>query len=397
SPDNFGDKHVAAAGAASFSSLSPDKFTVNSADGVITTNAEGSGDLKVTVDGKEKVFTVTVTEALKGVSLKIDKNEKGSMTNAVNNPAKVKVNVVDQNGKDYNSDASCNVLTYELISGNADMITSTTGTGIVSKFTVTAGTEVSIVGAKAGTAVYKVSSNKSEIPYTTVSVVIAAANDKVDHYAFTGIKAEMNKNDAYDGDANTTSNTAVVKFVAVNADGFEVDAAQVPAGTITGTAISVTKPDGSQAVVKTLTDSDVTLVVDVNAGEFTSEGTYTLVATKGGATLATATFTVKDTGVKPSVTLKKTSETIGSLSEIIALQALFEIGDSYVLTGVKFTSQNTSLIANASTGTTSITGIKSTSGDTSVELYNFTAVVSKSGRTYEVNVGTFTVTGVKTV
>lgn len=203
-----------------------------------------------------------------------------------------------------------------------------------------------------------------------VSITVYANDTTIVKYGLTGIK-DLNIEDYYDGDANTNDYTTDISVKALNKDGFVVSD-----DAVSGAAITITKPD------KTTVTTGTSFTFNAQS-EFNAVGTYTIVATQNNTTIATATITVKDTGVKPAVTIKKNSidyaEITGYSHNILDN---FSTENGGTVTGVKFVSGNIGAIASATTATTSITR----SGSDSVTLYNVVVVVrnTTSGRTFEV-------------
>lgn len=367
--DNFGNKAIAS-DASDIVSLDPNVLVVNKANGVITTVSEGTAQIKVTKDGKEAYFTITVTAALKATSLKTDDTRvlKASLTNPSVNKATVKVNVLDQNGNKFNTGLN---VTYKLLSGTNVTVDGSTFAVNATK-TVAAGAGIVVNATTAGTAIFQVSSEG--VSSIIVNVTIYAADPVVTGYSLTGVKATMDINDKYDADANTTSDNTSVSVKAINKDGFVVDGTDAA---VSGAAITVKKGNEVKA---TTTGAALT----INA-ETLGEGDYTILATKGGATIATATFTVKDTGVKPSVTFKADSFANGT-----ALTNMFDVSDGFTVSGLYFTSTNEDVIASVPTTGTAVSSVSLKTGTAAGQIANVVAVVSKtiSGqtRTYKINV-----------
>ena len=122
----------------------------------------------------------------------------------------------------------------------------------------------------------------------------------------------MNINDKYDATIanDDKTNTATVSLKAVNKDGFVVadgSGTSSVGDATSGAVITLKKGNETKA-----TGTSITIDAEV-----LGEGEYTLIATKGGSTYSTATFTVKDTGVKPAVTFKadtfKATDTLASM------------------------------------------------------------------------------------
>lgn len=371
--DNFGEKQVTA-GAADIVSLDPNVLVVNKATGKITTVAEGTAQIKVTINGKEAYFTITVTAKLKATSLKLDDASvlKASLTNASANNASVIVNVLNQNGNKFNTGLN---VTFKLLSGtgvtaNGTALTANTATDSI---TVAAGTAVAVNASTAGTAVFQVSSNG--VSAIIANVTIYAADPVVTGYSIAGVKASMNINDKYDNDVNTTSNTTTVSVQAVNKDGFIVGGASNNA--VSGAAITVKK--GNETIATT---TGASLVID--AEQLRGEGDYTIIATKGGSTIATANFSVKDTGVKPVITFKADSFAQGT-----TLANMFDVPTDWRVTGVYFASTNETILtssidANNNNGVTSFT-LSGTTGNG--QIANVVAVVTgPQSRTYKIAV-----------
>lgn len=371
--DNFGEKQVTA-GAADIVSLDPNVLVVNKADGKITTVAEGTAQIKVTIDGKEAYFTITVTAKLKANSLRLDDASvlKASLTNASANNASVIVNVLDQNGNKFNTGLT---VTYKLLSGTGVIAnnTSLTANTATDSITVAAGQAVAVNASTAGTAVFQVSSNG--VSAIIANVTIYAADPVVTGYSIAGVKASMNINDKYDNDANTTSNTTTVSVQAVNKDGFIVGGASNNA--VSGAAITVKK--GNDTVATTTGAS-----LNIDAEQLRGEGDYTIIATKGGSTIATANFKVTDTGVKPVITFKT-----DSFNQNTTLANMFDVPTGWNVTGVYFASTNETILrssidANNNSGVSSFTLSGSTGNG---QIANVVAVVTgPQSRTYKIAV-----------
>ena len=168
---------------------------------------------------------------------------KASMTNRTSNQASVKVNVLDQNGKNFNTDSASNVLTFTLTSG-AGVLEEATTVGSPATGTYTAGAPATITAAKAGTATFKVTSNKAGLNYVMVSITVYDVDNTVVKYGLTGIK-DLNVEAKYDSElAKTESYKTTVDVKALNKDGFVVAADEV-----SGAAITVTKPDKTQVTL----------------------------------------------------------------------------------------------------------------------------------------------------
>ena len=293
---------------------------------------------------------------------------KASMTNRTSNQASVKVNVLDQNGKNFNTDSASNVLTFTLTSG-AGVLEEATTVGSPATGTYTAGAPATITAAKAGTATFKVTSNKAGLNYVMVSITVYAVDNTVVKYGLTGIK-DLNIEAKYDSElAKTESYKTTVDVKALNKDGFVVEAEEV-----SGAAITVTKPDKTTANLTSGAEN-----FDAST-TFNTVGAYSIVATKNGTTIATATINVKDTGVKPAVTIKKNSVSISDVRTDFTTNFTTETG--WTIDGIKFISGNNDAISTSNSGTGTTTLSKSGTGN--VTLYNVVVVVSKGGRTFDV-------------
>ena len=368
--DNFGTKALAPA-SSDIVSLDPNVLIVNKADGTIKTVSEGTAQIKVTKDGKEAYFTITVTAALKATSLKTDESSvlKASLTNPSVNKATVKVNVLDQNGNKFNTGKN---VTYKLLSGN-NVTVDDSAFAVNATKTVAAGTGIAVNASTAGTAIFQVSAEG--VTSIIVNVTIYAADPVVTGYNLAGVKATMDINDKYDNDANTTSNTTSVSVQAVNKDGFIVGGDSNNA--VSGAAITLKKGNDVKG-----TTTGSALSIDAEA---LGEGDYTIIATKGGSTIATANFTVKDTGVKPAVTFKADSFVAGT-----ALANMFDVADGYTVTGLYFTSTNENVITSVPTSGSAATSVTFAGGTGNGQIANVVAVVSKTiggqTRTYKISV-----------
>ena len=370
--NQYGDKVVATNGTdVSYESLDPSILIVDTKTGALTPIAEGAAQIKVTSGTASQLFTITVVAPATASKMALDASSvlKASMTNSSVNTASVKINVLDQNGKNFNDDTDSNVLTFTLTSGAGVLSEASTVGATVSG---TAGVAKTFTAAKAGTATFKVTSNKTGLNYVMVSITVYGTDNTVVKYGLTGIK-DLNIQDCYDGDSNTNDYKTTVEVKALNKDGFVVAASEV-----SGAAITVTKPDKTQVPLASSADN-----FDATASAFSAVGAYSIVATKNGTTIATATINVKDTGVKPAVTIKKNSidytEIAASANNILDN---FTTETGWTVTGVKFVSGNSAAIASAPTAATSITK----TGTDSVTLYNVVVVVrnTASNRTFEV-------------
>lgn len=371
--NQYGDKIIATNGTdVSYESLDPTILIADTKTGALTPIAEGAAQIKVTSGTVSQLFTITVVAPATASKLVLDASSvlKASMTNSSVNTASVKINVQDQNGKNFNNDATSNALTFTLTSG-AGVLSEAANVG--DTVTATAGVAKSFTANKAGIATFKVTSNKTGLNYVMVSITVYATDNTVVKYGLTGIK-DLNIQDNYDNDANTNDYKTTVEVKALNKDGFVVAADEV-----SDAAITVTKPDKTTVNLASATDN-----FDTTTTNFSAVGAYSIVATKNGTTIATATINVKDTGVKPTVTIKKNSidytEITGYTNNILDN---FSTETGWTVTGVKFVSGNTTAIDSAATiATTSI----SKTGSDSVVLYNVVVVVNNAttGRTFEV-------------
>ena len=351
-----------------FESLDPTVLIVDAKTGSLTALAEGTAQVKVTAGTVSQLFTITVVAPATASKLALDASSvlKASMTNSSVNKASVKVNVLDQNGKNFNADSASNALTFTLTSGAGVLREATEVGAIVS---VTAGVAQEFTAAKAGTATFKVTSNKAGLNYVMVSITVYAVDNTVVKYGLTGIK-DLNIEAKYDSElAKTESYKTTVDVKALNKDGFVVEAEEV-----SGAAITVTKPDKTTANLTSGAEN-----FDAST-TFNTVGAYSIVATKNGTTIATATINVKDTGVKPAVTIKKNSVSISDVRTDFTTNFTTETG--WTIDGIKFISGNNDAISTSNSGTGTTTLSKSGTGN--VTLYNVVVVVSKGGRTFDV-------------
>lgn len=146
---------------------------------------------------------------------------------------------------------------------------------------------------------------------------------------------------------------------------------------VSGADITVKKGND---IVATTTGASLT----IDAEQLRGEGDYTIIATKGGSTIATANFSVKDTGVKPVITFKA-----DSFAQNITLANMFDVPAGWTVTGVYFASTNETILAssidaNGSTGVTSFT-LNGTTGNG--QIANVVAeVTGPQNRTYKIAV-----------
>ncbi len=178
----------------------------------------------------------------------------------------------------------------------------------------------------------------------------------------------MNVQDAFDADSNTNDYKTTVSVNALNKDGFVVES-----DVVSGAAINVTKPD--KTIVPLANGAD-----NFDASTtFNAVGAYTITASKNDVTIATATINVKDTGVKPVVTIKSNSVEYNDVKANCTSNFSTETG--WTISKVKFVSGNESIIATSTDGTSTLSAGSSTGN---VTLYNVVVVVEKNGRTFDV-------------
>ena len=374
---SYGEKDVTSAG---FKSLNPEILIVDATTGALTPIKAGTASVDVTIGNVTKTFTITVTEAPKATSLALNtKTSKVSTSLTKNNSdaytnASLVVDVLDQNGKAFNSEATSNNLTFEL----------TTGANVVAEFatvgaiqTATAGEALSLTPKTAGTAWIKVSSNNTALAPIYVSVTVTAANDAVSSYKFVNV---VNTFDL-DG-TDHVAKSATVKFAAVNASGEEIKNNTMD--TVTGVVITLKDAAGNKVAEKTTTASDQTFTLDV-ADNLKKEGTYTLTATKNGVTYDTVQITVKDSATKPAVSIKTVDYTV--TTGAVPVTDLFDIPTGYTFKSIKFVSSNTAVVTSNTTAAGAIT-LGAAKG--SATLYNVELVVTNTAvsRDYTVAIST---------
>lgn len=374
---SYGEKDVTSAG---FKSLNPEILIVDATTGALTPIKAGTASVAVTIGNVTKTFTITVTEAPKATSLALNtKTSKVSTSLTKNNSdaytnASLVVDVLDQNGKAFNSEATSNNLTFEL----------TTGANVVAEFatvgatqTATAGEALSLTPKTAGTAWIKVSSNNTALAPIYVSVTVTAANDAVSSYKFVNV---VNTFDL-DG-TDHVAKAATVKFAAVNASGEEIKNNTMD--TVTGVVITLKDAAGNKVAEKTTTAADQEFTLDVTTN-LTKEGTYTLTATKNGVTYDTIQITVKDSATKPVVSIKTVDYTV--TNGTVPVADLFDIPTGYTFKSIKFVSSNTAVVTSNTAAAAAIT-LGGSKG--SATLYNVELVVTNTAvhRDYTVAIST---------
>ena len=350
----------------SFESLDPTILVVDAKSGKITALAEGTAQVKVTAGTVSQLFTITVTAPSQASKLAVDASSvlKASKTNSAVNKASVKINVLDQNSKEYKGDVTANNLTFTLTSG-ANVLNEVSTVGGTKNGT--AGTPVEFTAKNPGTATFKVTSAKTSLNYVMVSITVYGTDEVVVKYGLTGIK-DLNVQDAFDADSNTNDYKTTVSVNALNKDGFVVES-----DVVSGAAINVTKPD--KTIVPLANGAD-----NFDASTtFNAVGAYTITASKNDVTIATATINVKDTGVKPVVTIKSNSVEYNDVKTNFTSNFSTETG--WTIAKVKFVSGNESIIATSKDGTSTLSA---GSGTGNVTLYNVVVVVEKNGRTFDV-------------
>ena len=369
--DQFGTKYVNTG--VSFESLDPAVLVVDAKTGDITTIAEGIGQVKVTAGSVSNVFTITVTAAAKETSLVLD---AGSVTKAmvggsVSNDASVTVNVLDQSGNKKNDVA---MVTYELTAGDDVVAYSSSDVKTGNKITVAAGAAVTLTGKKEGTAYFKVTSDKTGSTYIMVPVTVYANDNVIVKYGLDGVKDfDIEKTYLNPSDSNYQASTTV-KVYGLNANGFKVSQ-------ISGAEVTITAKKGNDTVATT-TGGSIAIQGGQTTG-FTSEGEYTLTATQEGTTIATATFKITDSGVKPGVTVKKNEVTQATFSTLAQIRDVIATDTGYTVEGIKFVSGNTAELVSA---TNSAVTTLSYAGSSSVTIYNVVVVVKNTttNRSYDV-------------
>lgn len=369
--DQFGTKLVNTG--VSFESLDPSVFVVDAKTGAITTIAEGIGQVKVTAGSVSNVFTITVTAAAKETSLVLDAGSvtKAMVGGAVSNDASVTVNVLDQSGNKKNDVA---MVTYELTAGDDVVAHSSSDVKTGNKITVKAGTAVTLTGKKEGTAYFKVTSDKTGSTYIMVPVTVYANDNVIVKYGLDGVKDfDIEKTYLNPSDSNYQAPTTVNVY-GLNANGFKVSP-------VSGADVTITAKKGNDTVATT-TGGSITIQGGKITG-FTSEGEYTLTATQKGTTIATATFKITDSGVKPGVTVKKNEVTQATFSTLAQIRDVIATDTGYTVEGIKFVSGNTTELVSA---TNSAVTTLSYAGSSSVTIYNVVVVVKNTttNRSYDV-------------
>ena len=361
---------------ATFVSLDPSVLVVDINTGVITTVATGTAQVKVTLGTVSQIFTITVVAPAKATSLVLDTKAsvlKASMTNARVNTASVELNVLDQYKEEFNADTASNALTFTLTSGAGVLAEATT---VGDAVTATAGVAKTFTAAKAGTAVFKVTSNDTSLNYVMVSIRVYAEDNVVVKYTLAGVK-NLDREHKYDNDVDTNDYQTSVSLVPVNKDGFIVADSDnnVVSEALSGAAIKVTTPYNT-----TITPAGITFTVDSTSSDYSTVGTYKVVAVTNGTTVATASFTVSDTGVAPALTTKKVTVANG-----LRVVDNFTVPTGWTVDGIKYISGNTAACPSAAS--TAQTAFVIT-GTSNVTLYNVKVVVSNAtGRTFEIAIG----------
>lgn len=407
--DQYGNTAIApivesSASAVRFTSLDPSVFVVGEYDGKFNAVAAGTGYFRVKIGNVEVTKSITVKAnyyctALKpeNASLAVSDTGNGSLTNeqldSKLNTAKMKINYFDNSGSQlYNSgrydlkvevlDGS-NLLTIKPVASvsrpNSWTNTITWGTPVVMtkgngvSYPIVENTDILIgaaSGTQGGTAVLKISGtgNYSSI-YTVVTVTVAKADNNQVNYVIDGAK-DLDINSYYDGYSWTTNYDTTLKVYSVNAANFKVRE-------ITGTAadanikLRISGPN-NKSISSTAEGyyfnptSDTTFQYGSNTGDYTVEAFNSA----NGYTMASAKFTVKDTGAKPSIAFTNNSFT-GTTLGIADIQSRLSGLDGCTVTGFMFTSSNGSLVATPSSYVTS-----ATIGGTTV-LYNVKIQLSK--------------------
>lgn len=374
----YGGGVGAVPGKATYTALDPSIFVVDSASGLVTPIAAGTGQLKVVVGNVTQIYSITVTPALAAKTLALDSATvaKASLTNTAVNYANLNVNVLDQNGAEFNAAANTSSnLTATLISGPGYVALSDGGAPLTlasgnNTITFKAGDDVKLYAIGSGQSVFKITSADSSLTYITVAITVYAADVVTTGYSITGI-TDLDVDAGYNAD-NTAADQTTLKVSAVNANGFVVKA-------VTDATIKVVDPDSNVVTGSSLTG--LLLNVKTNAA---TVGTYTVTATVGSSTIKTGSFKVVDTGVAPSVYL--TSNTITKANLASNLSSIVSYDSSvYTFKGIKFVTGNSSVISTPSTYSTSYTV------GSDVTLYNVKIQVENSTthRVYEINTNTY--------
>lgn len=266
------------------------------------------------------------------------------------------------------------MVTYELTAGDDVVAHSSSDVKTGNKITVKAGTAVTLTGKKEGTAYFKVTSDKTGSTYIMVPVTVYANDNVIVKYGLDGVKDfDIEKTYLNPSDSNYQAPTTVNVY-GLNANGFKVSP-------VSGADVTITAKKGNDTVATT-TGGSITIQGGKITG-FTSEGEYTLTATQKGTTIATATFKITDSGVKPGVTVKKNEVTQATFSTLAQIRDVIATDTGYTVEGIKFVSGNTTELVSA---TNSAVTTLSYAGSSSVTIYNVVVVVKNTttNRSYDV-------------
>lgn len=358
-----------------FESLDPSIFVLDKTTGKITPIAAGTAQFKFTVGNVSQIYSLTITDSLKSSSLVINSTSvlKASVTNPTVNFAEIYIDLLDQLGNKYNTDTTSDDLTAKLIDGDNIVSATSGGVGITTATTglaVNAGTAVGdgfkVYAKNPGTAVFKITSENSSIPYITVVVTVYNSDVVITDYAIKGV-TDLD----LDYTAQGTIGNSPISVEPVNANGFVVD----NAAAVSGASIKMVKPDGTSV-------NNVTAITAL--GNVDQVGTYTLYALLGTATLKTVTFKVIDSAVQPAVYLKVNSiaAATGTITASTLLNSTNVNLDGAVITGIKFSTGDGTVVAPVTTYVSSFT-----KGSGTVVLYNVQLEVTKNGRTFYITTG----------
>lgn len=327
--DQYGEATTTLSGATvKYSSLDTSVAIIDAVTGKITPRKEGKAAFKVELvkDDKvidSKVVEVTVTAAAKFTSIAPEKDAVNVTVNGKD--GEVTFKTLDQFG---NETAVASDIKKEVTSADTNVATATLN-----------GNKVVIKAVKAGTTTVTV---KYGDVTKTINVTVAEVGAIVD-YSLEGFVADLKtKDDATTENINDTE--MAVEVYGKDANGTLATGASNFTYTVTDKATGTVKIDGTSATTNKAT---------IKAGDLEAGKTYTLTAKVGSLTVATKEFTVTENGVLPAYKITTDKYTaFGSEKVSDALAKVFEFTNdklNVTITGVEYTSDNTSVIENKGT------------------------------------------------